>query len=134
MPEGEQPEERELREEAPAYYERYQQAREDYLAAELRRLEEAISHSADRIQDFRSVMEQRFQDVDRRFVEQRTYIDRRFDEVDRRFNDVERQMDRRFSDIKEHIEKSDRWTRIFYATTLGFLVTILALLVRLLIA
>ncbi|MBS1253698.1 MAG: hypothetical protein MAG451_02751 [Anaerolineales bacterium] len=190
MPEEEEQEGRELHEEAPAYLERYQEAREDHLAAELRRLEEAVRHNADRIQDFRDVMEQQFQQVDRRFVELRSEIDQRFREserrsderfaalderlkeserrsderfaalderfkeserrfaildtrfaalnerfesVDQRFESLERLMDHRHQDIKENIERSNRWTRAFFAITISFLVPILGILVKLLI-
>ncbi len=172
MPEEEEQESRELREQAPTYFERYQEAREDHLAAELRRLEEAIRHNADRIQDFRDVMEQQFQQVDRRFVELQSEIDQRFKEserrnderfkeserhfttfdthfatieerfesidqrfelVDQRFESLERLMDHQHQDLKENIERSDRWTRAFFAITIGFLIPILGILVKLLI-
>lgn len=158
MPEEEEREGEELREEAPVYFERYQQAREEYLAAELRRLEEAIGHNADRIRDSRDLMELRFQQVDRRFVELRADIDQRFtaserhideqfaavdqrfaavdqrfESVDQRFDSLERQMDHRFQDIKAGLQRSDRWTQVFFGTTLAFLVAILALVGTLLI-
>ncbi|MFQ5855219.1 MAG: hypothetical protein ACE5LU_06205 [Anaerolineae bacterium] len=208
MPEEEEREGKELREEAPVYFERYQQAREEFLAAELRRLEEAIGHNADRIRDFRedvdrrlvelrshidqhfdesdrridarfvavdqrfTAVDQRFTAVDQRFdavdqqfeslerqldhrfesvnqrfdaVDQRfeslerqldhrfESVNQRFDAVDQRFESLERQMDHRFQDMKAGLQRSDRWTQVFFGTTLAFLVAILALLVTLLI-
>lgn len=136
MSEETQEENREVREEAPAYLERYQQAREDYLAAELRRLEEAIGHNADRIRDSRNVMEQQFQQVDRRSWELRSHMDQRLDDVERRidqrYGNPRHPVDSGFQDLKEAIQRRTRRTQVFGTLTVGLEIAILAILVQLL--
>ncbi|MFQ6058837.1 MAG: hypothetical protein ACE5MB_08190 [Anaerolineae bacterium] len=92
----------EIREEGvPYYYERYQEARDEHLASEIRRLEEAISYNAERIRDFREYVAQRFDAVDQRFEA----VDQRFNSVDQRFSDYQVFLDQRLSDYKAFVDQ-----------------------------
>ena len=75
------------------------------------RVEEALKHQGELIQQLIQQMDKRFEQVDLRFgmIEKRfEQIDKRFEQVDKRFEEFQRQMDRRFEQVDKRFEQMDQ--------------------------
>ena len=75
------------------------------------RVEEALKHQGELIQQLIQQMDKRFEQVDLRFemIERRfEQIDKRFEQVDKRFEEFQRQMDRRFEQVDKRFEQMDQ--------------------------
>ncbi len=68
------------------------------------RVEEALKHQGELIQQLIQQMDKRFEQVDLRFE----MIERRFEQVDKRFEEFQRQMDRRFEQVDKRFEQVDK--------------------------
>ena len=64
------------------------------LRERLVRVEEAIKHQAELMEQGFRLMERRFEQVDKRFEEMREDMNRRFEQVDKRFELLTRRIDR----------------------------------------
>ena len=75
------------------------------------RVEEALKHQGELIQQLIQQMDKRFEQVDLRFgmIEKRfEQVDKRFEQVDKRFEEFQRQMDRRFEQVDKRFEQMDQ--------------------------
>ena len=75
------------------------------------RVEEALKHQGELIQQLIQQMDKRFEQVDLRFemIERRfEQVDKRFEQVDKRFEEFQRQMDRRFEQVDKRFEQMDQ--------------------------
>jgi predicted RNase H-like nuclease (RuvC/YqgF family) len=75
------------------------------------RVEEALKHQGELIQQLIQQMDKRFEQVDLRFgmIEKRfEQIDKRFEQVDKRFEEFQQQMDRRFEQVDKRFEQMDQ--------------------------
>jgi chaperonin cofactor prefoldin len=75
------------------------------------RVEEALKHQGELIQQLIQQMDKRFEQVDLRFgmIEKRfEQIDKRFEQVDKRFEEFQQQMDRRFEQVDKRFEQVDK--------------------------
>ena len=75
------------------------------------RVEEALKHQGELIQQLIQQMDKRFEQVDLRFgmIEKHfEQIDKRFEQVDKRFEEFQRQMDRRFEQVDKRFEQMDQ--------------------------
>ena len=89
------------------------------------RVEEALKHQGELIQQFIQQMDKRFEQVDLRFgmiekhfeqidkrfeqVEKRfEQVDKRFEQIDKRFEEFQQQMDRRFEQVDKRFEQMDQ--------------------------
>ena len=68
------------------------------------RVEEALKHQGELIQQLIQQMDKRFEQVDLRFET----IEKRFKQVDKRFEEFQRQMDRRFEQVDKRFEQVDK--------------------------
>ena len=68
------------------------------------RVEEALKHQGELIQQLIQQMDKRFEQVDLRFE----MIERRFEQVDKRFEEFQRQLDRRFEQVDKRFEQVDK--------------------------
>ena len=68
------------------------------------RVEEALKHQGELIQQLIQQMDKRFEQVDLRFE----MIEKRFEQVDKRFEEFQRQMDRRFEQVDKRFEQVDK--------------------------
>ena len=68
------------------------------------RVEEALKHQGELIQQFIQQMDKRFEQVDLRFG----MIEKRFEQIDKRFEEFQRQMDRRFEQVDKRFEQVDK--------------------------
>ena len=74
------------------------------LCERMVRVEEALKHQGELIQQLIQQMDKRFEQVDLRFE----MIERRFEQVDKRFEEFQRQMDRRFEQVDKRFEQMDQ--------------------------
>ena len=75
------------------------------------RVEEALKHQGELIQQLIQQMDKRFEQVDLRFgmIEKRfEQVDKRFEQVDKRFEEFQQQMDRRFEQVDKRFEQMDQ--------------------------
>ena len=68
------------------------------------RVEEALKHQGELIQQLIQQMDKRFEQVDLRFG----MIEKRFEQIDKRFEEFQRQMDRRFEQVDKRFEQVDK--------------------------
>ena len=68
------------------------------------RVEEALKHQGELIQQLIQQMDRRFEQVDLRFG----MIEKRFEQVDKRFEEFQQQMDRRFEQVDKRFEQVDK--------------------------
>ena len=68
------------------------------------RVEEALKHQGELIQQLIQQMDKRFEQVDLRFG----MIEKRFEQVDKRFEEFQQQMDRRFEQVDKRFEQVDK--------------------------
>ena len=68
------------------------------------RVEEALKHKGELIQQLIQQMDKRFEQVDLRFG----MIEKRFEQIDKRFEEFQRQMDRRFEQVDKRFEHVDK--------------------------
>ena len=68
------------------------------------RVEEALKHQGELIQQLIQQMDKRFEQLDLRFE----MIEKRFEQVDKRFEEFQRQMDRRFEQVDKRFEHMDQ--------------------------
>ena len=68
------------------------------------RVEEALKHQGELIQQLIQQMDKRFEQVDLRFE----MIERRFEQAEKRFEEFQRQMDRRFEQVDKRFEQVDK--------------------------
>ena len=75
------------------------------------RVEEALKHQGELIQQLIQQMDKRFEQVDLRFemIERRfEQVEKRFEQVDKLFEEFQRQMDRRFEQVDKRFEQMDQ--------------------------
>jgi len=68
------------------------------------RVEEALKHQGELIQQLIQQMDKRFEQVDLRFG----MIEKRFEQIDKRFEEFQQQMDRRFEQVDKRFEQVDK--------------------------
>ena len=68
------------------------------------RVEEALKHQGELIQQLIQQMDKRFEQVDLRFG----MIEKHFEQIDKRFEEFQRQMDRRFEQVDKRFEQVDK--------------------------
>ena len=91
------------------------------------RVEEALKHQGELIQQLIQQMDKRFEQVDLRFemIEKRfEQVDKRFEQVDKRFEEFQRQMDRRFEQMDQRFVELQRRMDRFMFWSLGMTLTV----------
>ncbi|MEL0160123.1 MAG: hypothetical protein VXA48_14365 [Deltaproteobacteria bacterium] len=91
------------------------------------RVEEALKHQGELIQQLIQQMDKRFEQVDLRFemIERRfEQVDKRFEQVDKRFEEFQRQMDRRFEQMDQRFVELQRRMDRFMFWSLGMTLTV----------
>lgn len=81
------------------------------------RVEEALKHQGELIQQLIQQMDQRFEQVDLRFE----MIERRFEQVDKRFE----QMDQRFVELQRRMDRFMFWSLSMTLTVGGIVIAVL---------
>ena len=98
------------------------------------RVEEALKHQGELIQQLIQQMDKRFEQVDLRFemlgrrfeqIDKRFEpVDKRFEQVDKRFEEFQRQMDRRFEQMDQRFVELQRRMDRFMFWSLGMTLTV----------
>ena len=91
------------------------------------RVEEALKHQGELIQQLIQQMDKRFEQVDLRFemIERRfEQVDKRFEQIDKRFEEFQRQMDRRFEQMDQRFVELQRRMDRFMFWSLGMTLTV----------
>jgi len=87
------------------------------------RVEEALKHQGELIQQVLEQMDKRFEAVDKRFEA----MDKRFEAMDKRFEAMQQQIDRRFDEINRRMDRFMVWSFGTTLTTGGLVVALLKL-------
>ena len=88
------------------------------------RVEEALKHKGELIQQLIQQMDKRFEQVDLRFE----MIERRFEQVEKRFEQVEKrfeQMDQRFVELQRRMDRFMFWSLSMTLTVGGIVIAVL---------
>jgi hypothetical protein len=88
------------------------------------RVEEALKHQGELIQQLIQQMDRRFEQVDLRFE----MIERRFEQVDKRFEQVDKrfeQMDQRFVELQRRMDRFMFWSLSMTLTVGGIVIAVL---------
>ena len=92
------------------------------------RVEEALKHQGELIQQLIQQMDKRFEQVDKRFEEFQQQMDRRFEQVDKRFEQVDKrfeQMDQRFVELQRRMDRFMFWSLGMTLTVGGIVIAVL---------
>ena len=88
------------------------------------RVEEALKHQGELIQQLIQQMDKRFEQVDLRFE----MIERRFEQIDKRFEQVDKrfeQMDQRFVELQRRMDRFMFWSLGMTLTVGGIVIAVL---------